>query len=50
MEMSQEQIKPLILDFAEDFEVQYGEDGRQMTFAGTSQGTPEEPDSAGLDP
>lgn len=47
--MSQNDIRPLVLDLAEEIEIQYGEDGRQITFGGTSNGTYEEPDSGGLD-
>ncbi|GEM_PF-3760464 len=42
-------MNPLILDFAEEVEIIYDSSGRQVTFAQTSRGTHDEPDTAGLD-
>lgn len=46
--MVNEQIRPLILDLAETVNIVY-EGEKQVVFAGTSIGTHDEPDSAGLD-
>ncbi|MCK4918393.1 MAG: hypothetical protein KAS02_01245 [Candidatus Pacebacteria bacterium] len=46
--MEKGQVKPLILDFAETINIVY-EGEQQVVFGGTSIGTHDEPDSAGLD-
>ncbi|MCK5285725.1 MAG: hypothetical protein KAJ58_00665 [Candidatus Pacebacteria bacterium] len=48
MEGKLTQVKPLILDFAETVKIVY-EGEQQVVFGGTSIGTHDEPDSAGLD-
>jgi|AntAceMinimDraft_18_1070375.scaffolds.fasta_scaffold1244953_1 hypothetical protein len=48
MEERQIQVKPLILDLAEEVNIVY-EGEKQLIFGGTSIGSHDEPDSAGLD-
>lgn len=47
--MSKNNLTPLILDLAEKVGVVYDRSGNQVCFAGTTQGTYDEPDSAGPD-
>ena len=47
--MKKTNLMPLILDLAEKVDVVYDKSGRQVCFAGTTQGTYDEHDSAGPD-